>query len=100
MDGWTIFFVITLVAAVFTTVFVFVKKKINERETPPKTTSPSPEYMHGVTLTKGGEAEETLPANVAIIYEGLRSGAAKHCRFCGCKYAWSVTICEICGEKL
>lgn len=100
MDGWTIFFLIALAAALFTTVFVLIKKKREKEDMLPETKSSSPEKRGTDTEAKAVKNEETLPANVAVLYEGLRSGAAKRCRSCGCEYALSVTICEICGEKL
>lgn len=100
MDGLTIFFVIALAVALLTTIYVFVKKRSEKEEEPPETASPSPEVKRVATMARAAEAEETPPANVAVIYEALRSGAAKHCRGCGCEYASSATVCEICGEKL
>lgn len=100
MDGLTIFFVIALAAAVFTTIYVFAKKRSEKEETPPKAVPTPPEVERAATAARAAEVEEAPPANVAVIYEALRSGAAKHCRGCGCEYASSATVCEICGEKL
>ena len=100
MDGWTIFFMIALAAALIATVYVIVKKKREKGKTSPRPTPSPPEHKSIDTAPKAGKDEDAPSANVAIIYEGLRIQASKHCRSCGCEYALSATICDICGEKL
>lgn len=91
---------IALAAALFATVIVLIKRKREKTDRLPKSKPSSPAEGDPVTETKAVKDEEMLPANVAVLYEGLRSGTTKRCRSCGCEYALSVTVCEICGEKL
>lgn len=100
MDGWTIFFMIALAAALIVTVYVIVKKKREKEKTSPRPTPSFPEHKSIDTVPEAGKEEDVQSANVAIIYEGLHIQAPKHCRSCDCEYALPATVCDICGEKL
>jgi hypothetical protein len=100
MDGWTISFMVALAAAIIVTIYVIIKNTSEKEKTSPVPAPSPPEHKSIGTAHEAGMNEDTPSANVAIIYEGLRTQASKHCRFCGCEYALSAMICDICGKKL
>lgn len=97
MDGWTIFFVIVLAAALFTTVCILAINVIKKNE---KEIRPSKDTASSERIISIAQVKEVPPPDVAVLYEAPHKNVANLCRFCGCEYASPVVICEICGEKL
>lgn len=89
-------FFILLAVAIIITVCLAVSAK---REKKKASRAAPPEAGRSAAPPQEQQPSET-PANVAVIYEGLRVRAAKHCTACGCEYDASVIACEICGQKL
>lgn len=88
-------FFILLAVAIIITVCLAVSAKREKK----KASRAAPPEAERSTAPPQEQPSET-PANVAVIYEGLRVRAAKHCTACGCEYDASVIACEICGQKL
>lgn len=84
-------FYILLAIAIIVTVYLAVTAKAEKKETPRPETE---------RVNVPPEPPQEIPADVAVIYEGLRVRAAKHCSACGCEYDAAAAVCEICGEKL
>lgn len=100
MDGWTTFFVIILSVAFIVTIAVILRQRNNGDDESPSSTGTVKLPTSYTNAPPQAPEESTPPADVTVIYEGIRSKSLKYCANCGCEFDSAESFCEICGSTL